>query len=243
MKKLLVVVLAVLMALSLVASGEELIVGTNAEFPPFEYIADDGSIQGFDIELIQSILDMANIQYKVESMEFDALPAALNAGQINIAIAALTISEEKGTSVLFSEPYFSATQKLIVLVDSKIAIEADILPGMKVGVQLGTTGDIYVTDNMEGVVCERYSKALDAILDLKNGRLDAVMVDSAPAMVFEKEVAGIKVLDENLSDEQYGIAVQLGDTDLMQIINEGLKTLQENGGFEEIYGKYFDIIE
>ncbi len=62
-------------------------------------------------------------------------------------------------------------------------------------------------------------------------------------MVFEKEVAGIKVLDENLSDEQYGIAVQLGDTDLMQIINEGLKTLEENGGFEEIYGKYFDIIE
>lgn len=243
MKRLFVLVLAVLMCVSILSYGEELVVGTNAEFPPFEYIADDGSIQGFDIELIQAILDLANIQYKVESMEFDALPAALNAGQIDIAIAALTISEEKGKSVLFSQPYFSATQKLIVLKDSEISKESDILSGMKVGVQLGTTGDVYVTDNMENVICERYSKALDAIMDLKNGRIDAVMVDSAPAIVFTKEVEGIKVLEENLSDEQYGVAVQLGKDELMMVINEGLQTLQENGGFEEIYVKYFDIIE
>ena len=176
-------------------------------------------------------------------MEFDALPAALAAGQIDIAIAGMTISEEKSQSVLFSEPYFSATQKIIVLADSPIKTVEDIKTGMKIGVQLGTTGDIYVTDSMEGIICERYSKALDAIMDMKNGRIDAVMVDSAPASVFADEIEGLMVLEEMLSDEQYGIAVKPGNADLMDKINAGLATLKENGGFDELYGKYFETIE
>ena len=244
MKKLFVLILTMCMVLTAsVALGESVKVGTNAEFPPFEFIADDGSIQGFDIELISAILDLAGIEYTVESMEFDALPAALAAGQIDIAIAGMTISEEKGKSVLFSEPYFSATQKIIVLADSPIKTVEDIKAGMKIGVQLGTTGDIYVTDSMEGIVCERYSKALDAIMDMKNGRIDAVMVDSAPASVFADEIEGLLVLEEMLSDEQYGIAVKPGNADLMDKINAGLATLKENGGFDELYGKYFETIE
>ena len=153
MKKLFVLILTLCMVLTASgALGESVKVGTNAEFPPFEFIADDGSIQGFDIELISAILDLAGIEYTVESMEFDALPAALAAGQIDIAIAGMTISEEKGKSVLFSEPYFSATQKIIVLADSPIKTVEDIKAGMKIGVQLGTTGDIYVTDSMEGKI-------------------------------------------------------------------------------------------
>ena len=147
MKKLFVLILSLCMVLTASSAlGESVKVGTNAEFPPFEFIADDGSIQGFDIELISAILDLAGIEYTVESMEFDALPAALAAGQIDIAIAGMTISEEKSQSVLFSEPYFSATQKIIVLADSPIKTVEDIKAGMKIGVQLGTTGDIYVTD-------------------------------------------------------------------------------------------------
>lgn len=244
MKKLFVLFLSLCMVLA--ASGalaDSVKVGTNAEFPPFEFIADDGSIQGFDIELISAILDLAGIEYSVESMEFDALPAALEAGQIDIAIAGMTISEEKGKSVLFSEPYFSATQKIIVPADSAINTVEDIKAGMKIGVQLGTTGDIYVTDSMEGIVCERYSKALDAIMDMKNGRLDAVMVDSAPASVFAGEIEGLKVLEEKLSDEQYGVAVKLENTELMEKINAGLASLKENGKFDELYVKYFEAIE
>lgn len=244
MKKLFVLFLSLCMVLA--ASGalaDSVKVGTNAEFPPFEFIADDGSIQGFDIELISAILDLAGIEYSVESMEFDALPAALEAGQIDIAIAGMTISEEKSKSVLFSEPYFSATQKIIVPADSAINTVEDIKAGMKIGVQLGTTGDIYVTDSMEGIVCERYSKALDAIMDMKNGRLDAVMVDSAPASVFAGEIEGLKVLEEKLSDEQYGVAVKLENTELMEKINAGLASLKENGKFDELYVKYFEAIE
>ena len=244
MKKLFVLFLSLCMVLA--ASGalaDSVKVGTNAEFPPFEFIADDGSIQGFDIELISAILDLAGIEYSVESMEFDALPAALEAGQIDIAIAGMTISEEKSKSVLFSEPYFSATQKIIVPAESAINMVEDIKAGMKIGVQLGTTGDIYVTDSMEGIVCERYSKALDAIMDMKNGRLDAVMVDSAPASVFAGEIEGLKVLEEKLSDEQYGVAVKLENTELMEKINAGLASLKENGKFDELYVKYFEAIE
>ena len=244
MKKIVILILSLCMVLA--ASGamaESIKVGTNAEFPPFEFIADDGSIQGFDIELIGAILDLAGIEYSVESMEFDALPAALEAGQIDVAIAGMTISEDKSQSVLFSEPYFSATQKIIVLADSPINTVEDIKAGMKIGVQLGTTGDIYVTDSMEGIVCERYSKALDAIMDMKNGRIDAVMVDSAPSSVFASEIEGLKVLEEKLSDEQYGIAVKLNNVELMEKINDGLAALKENGKFEELYAKYFEAIE
>lgn len=244
MKKLLVMILSLCMVLAATgALAESVKVGTNAEFPPFEFIADDGSIQGFDIDLIAAILELAEIEFTVESMEFDALPAALEAGQIDIAIAALTISEEKGKSVLFSAPYFSATQKIIVPADSAIQSVEDITAGMKIGVQLGTTGDIYVSDSMEGIVAERYSKALDAIMDMKNGRINAVMVDSAPASVFVTEVEGLKLLDENFSDEQYGIAVKLGEEELMAKINEALVTLQESGAFDELYAKYFETIE
>lgn len=244
MKKLMAMILALglLMGVS-TAMAEAVKVGTNAEFPPFEYIGDDGTIQGFDIELIGAILTKAGMEYTVESMEFDALPAALEGGQIDIAIAGLTISEEKGKSVLFSDPYFSATQKIIVLADSAIAKAEDIKEGMKVGVQLGTTADLYVTDSMPGVVCERYSKALDAIMDMKSGRIDAVMVDSAPSAVFAQQVEGLKVLDEKLSDEQYGIAVKLGNDELMGVINSGLADLQESGEFDALYAKYFATIE
>ena len=197
MKKLFVLILSMCMVLTAsVALGESVKVGTNAEFPPFEFIADDGSIQGFDIELISAILDLAGIEYTVESMEFDALPAALAAGQIDIAIAGMTISEEKGKSVLFSEPYFSATQKIIVLSDSHIKTVEDIKAGMKIGVQLGTTGDIYVTDSMEGIVCERYSKALDAIMDPVS-LFDPVYSDGGDALCVMDQVRDAKNTDDS----------------------------------------------
>lgn len=244
MKKLMTaLVVLMLMVPSVGVLAEKLVVGTNAEFPPFEFFADDGSIQGFDAELIGAILALDGTEYEIISMEFDALPASLAADQIDIAIAGMTISEEKGKSVLFTEPYFNAAQKLIVLADSPIQQEADLKAGMKVGVQLGTTGDIYVTDNLPDVSCERYNKALDAVMDMKQGRLDAVMVDSAPSAYFAEAIEGLKVLAENLSDEQYGMAVKLGNAELAEKLNQGLKTIQENGTFDTIYEKYFGKIE
>ncbi|MGI6690321.1 MAG: basic amino acid ABC transporter substrate-binding protein [Clostridiales bacterium] len=241
MKKIVVFLLMAAMLTS-AATGlaEKLTVGTNAEFPPFEYIGDDGTIQGFDADLIAAILDDAGYEHEMVTMDFDALPAALQSGQIDIAIAAMTIREEKKNYVLFSDSYFNASQKLVVLEGSAIMSEADITPDMKIGVQLGTTGDVYVTDNIK---CEvvRFTKALDAMLDMKNGRLDAVMVDAAPSEYFAAAIGGLTVLDENLSDEQYGIAVKLGNDALMDIINQGLAKLVEDGTYDKIYQKHFDV--
>lgn len=244
MKRLLITVLLLALALSLGAAGaEEVKVGTNAEFPPFEFFGDDGTIQGFDADLIAAILALDGTPFTIESMDFDALPAALDAGKIDIAIAGMTISEEKSKSVLFSKPYFQATQKLLVTEGSAIVKEADLQPGMKVGVQLGTTGDIYVTDNLPLVETQRYNKALDAIWDLKNGRLDAVMVDAAPSQYFADSVEGLVVLEENLSDEQYGIAVKLGNDALLEKLNAGLEAVVEDDTYDAIYEKYFGKIE
>ncbi len=244
MKKLLTLALGLMMVLGLVTSLAETVkIGTNAEFPPFEYYGDDGSIQGFDPDLIAAILAIDGTEFEIESMDFDALPAALDAGKIDIAIAGMTISEEKGKSVLFSKPYFQATQKLIVPEGSSITQEADLKEGMKVGVQLGTTGDIYVTDNLEQVEPQRYNKALDAIVDLKNGRLNAVMVDAAPSQYFADSIGGLVVLKENLSDEQYGIAVKLGNEALMDKLNAGLDAVMADGTYDTIYEKYFGKIE
>lgn len=233
-------VVAIVMMLSLAggALAEKLTVGTNAEFPPFEFVGDDGKIQGFDIELIGAILKDLGYEYEVISLEFDALPAALESKQIDIAIAGMTISEEKGKFVLFSAPYFNASQKLMVKEDSPIALEADLKKEMKVGVQLGTTGDKYVTEKLP-VECVRYNKILDAIMDMKNGRLDAVMVDAAPSAYFAKAVGGLKVLEENLSDEKYGIAVKKDNAALMDKINASLEKLTKDGTYETLHAKYF----
>ncbi len=244
MKKFVMIMVACLLTLSGSAfAAVDYTVGTNAEFPPFEFFGDDGTIQGFDAELIAAIMAQDGSTFVIESMEFDALPAALEAGKIDIAIAGMTISEEKGKSVLFSKPYFKATQKLIVLEGSDIKTEADLKDGMKVGMQLGTTGDIYVTDNLPQVEPQRYAKALDAIIDMKNGRLDAVMVDAGPSQYFADSVEGLVVLEEDLSDEEYGIAVKLDNTALMDKLNAGLDAIIADGTYDTIFEKYFGKID
>ena len=166
MKKIVVFLLMTAMLTS-AATGlaEKLTVGTNAEFPPFEYIGDDGTIQGFDADLIAAILNDAGYEHEMVTMDFDALPAALQSGQIDIAIAAMTIREEKKNYVLFSDSYFNASQKLVVLEGSAIMSEADITPDMKIGANWAQPAT-YVTDNIK---CEvvRFTKALDAMLDMK----------------------------------------------------------------------------
>ena len=239
MKKIMALALSLILAsLCVSALAQPIVAGTNAEFPPFEYFADDGSIEGFDVDLLAAVLKSQGLEFTISSMEFDALPTALQTGLIEVAVAGMTISEEKGKSVLFSEPYFNASQKLIVVKDSPIKSAADLTKDMKVGVQLGTTGDIYATEQLP-VTVERYNKALDGVIDLKNGRIQAVLVDAAPAKYFVDAVEGLIVLDEDLSEEKYGFAVKLGNTELMDKLNAGLKAVLEDGTYDEIFNKYF----
>lgn len=239
MKKVVALLAALLMLTGTTAAlADKLVVGTNAEFAPFEFIGDNGEIMGFDVDLIAAILKDAGYEYEIISIDFAALLPALASGQIDLAIAGMSIDEERQKSVLFSDPYFNASQKLVVVESSALQEAKELTKEMKLGVQLGTTGDTYATDNLP---CEvvRYDKVLDAILDMKNGRLDAVMTDAAPSEYYVQAVGGLKVLGEELSDEKYAIAVKLDNTALIEKINAALAKLMEDGTYAAIHKQYF----
>lgn len=239
MKKVFALLLALMMlALTGAALAEKLVVGTNAEFAPFESIGDDGKFVGFDMDLIDAIMKDAGLEYEIISIEFDALTSALASGQIDVAISAMTINDERKAYVLFSEPYFDASQKLVVVEGSPITQASELKEGMKVGVQMGTTGDVYATDNLP-VEVVRFNKVLDAILDMKNGRLDAVLTDAAPSEYYAQAAGGLVVLPEELSEEKYGIVVKLDNTELMDKINASLAKLKEDGTYEAIHKMHF----
>ena len=240
MKKIFAVLLAALvLALGTAGLAEDatLVVGTNAEFAPFEFIGDDGQPAGIDIDLINAIGEKIGMAIQIENMSFDALIPALASGKIEATISGMTITEDRKQSVLFSDPYYQASQKIIVKEGSAVAGEAD-LAGKKIGVQLGTTGDLYVTEKFTDATVDRYDKGIDAVQDLVNGRLDAVVIDEEPANVFVSQAQGLIVLEDRLSDEAYGIALPLGQDELLAKINQALSDLKADGTVDAIYEKY-----
>lgn len=246
MKKLVSVLLvAMLMVSALVGCGSDseenvLRVGTNAEFPPFEYVGDDGEPDGFDIALIKAIGDKLGYEVVVENMEFASLVGAIGT-KIDVAIAGMTIDEERLQSVDFSDPYYDAIQYVIVPEGSDIKAAAD-LEGKKIGVQLGTTGD-YAVEEIEGATAAQYNKGVDAVNDLLNGRVDCVIIDKNPALVFEAEYEGIVALPGDQFDfevEQYAIALPKGDTELAEKINQALQELKEDGTYDALVKQYIE---
>ena len=246
MKKLVSVLLvAMLMASVLVGCGDDnndkvLRVGTNAEFPPFEYVGDDGQPDGFDIALIKAIGEKMGYEVVVENMEFASLVGAIGT-KIDVSIAGMTIDEERLQSVDFSDPYYDAIQYVIVPEGSDIKTAAD-LEGKKIGVQLGTTGD-YAVEEIEGATAAQYNKGVDAVNDLLNGRVDCVIIDKNPALVFEAEYDGIVALPGDQFDfgvEQYAIALPKGDTELAEKINSALKELKEDGTYDALVKQYIE---
>lgn len=216
-------------------------VGTNAEFPPFEYVDDNGEPDGFDIALIKAIGEKLGVEVQVENMEFDALVAAIGR-KMDVAIAGMTITEERQETVDFSNPYYTAVQYVILPEDSEIA-EAKDLEGKSIGVQLGTTGD-FIAEDIADANVSQYNKALDAVNDLVNGRLDCVIVDKNPALVFESRFEGqVKAVDGDLfgfEAEEYAIAIPKGDTVLADKINGALQEMMEDGTFDALVAEYIE---
>ena len=230
-------IMVLTMSMTGLAEATQLIVGTNPEFPPFESIGDSGEVVGIDIDIINAIGEKIGMTVAIESMDFDALIPSLGSGKINAAIAGMTNTEERRKSVLFTDPYFQASQKIIVKEGSPIAAEAD-LAGKHIGVQLGTTGDLYVTEKFADATIDRYNKGIDAVQDLVNGKLDAVVIDEAPAGVFVNQAPGLVILADRLSDEVYSIALPLGQDDLCAKMNEALAALKADGTLDKIIASY-----
>lgn len=219
------------------ATGGKLIMVTNAEFPPYEF-HEGGDIVGIDADIARAIAEELGMELEIEDIAFDSIIPELSSGKADFAMAGMTVDEKRKQSVDFSETYAKASQKIIVKEDSDIATPDD-LKGKIVGVQLGTTGDIYVSDlEADGTTVERYSKGFEAVQALTQNKIDAVVIDGEPAKVFVEQSQGLKVLEESFTDEEYAIAVKKGNTELLDKINGALKTLQESGKLDEIVAKY-----
>ncbi len=216
-------------------------VGTNAEFPPFEYINDNGEADGFDIALIRAIGEKLGVEVQVDNMEFASLVSSIGS-KIDVAIAGMTVTDERKAAVDFSNSYYNAVQYVILPEGSDIAT-ADDLKGKAIGVQLGTTGD-FIAEEIEDATTSQYNKAVDAVNDLVNGRLDCVIIDKNPALVFESKFEGqVTAVDGAQFDfeaEEYAIAMPKGDTVLADKINTALQELIDDGTFDSLVSEYIE---
>lgn len=248
MKKFVATLLAVAMVLSMSACGSSsndvladgvLTVGTNAEFPPFEFIGDDGQPDGFDIALIKAVGEKLGVKVEVSNMEFASLVTSIGS-KIDVAIAGMTVTEERKQAVEFSNPYYDAVQYVILPKDSAIKT-ADDLVGKTIGVQLGTTGDFIAQDIQDSTV-SAYNKAVDAVNDLINGRVDVVIIDKNPALVFESKysdsVVAVDGAQYGFEIEQYAIAMPKGNTELVEKVNKAIEELKADGTFDQLVEKY-----
>lgn len=215
-----------------------LVVGTNAEFPPFEYVGDDGEPDGFDVALIRAVADKMGMDVKMENMEFGSLVSAIGT-KIDAAIAGMSITEERLLEVDFSDEYYEAVQYVVVPAGSDIAAAAD-LEDRIIGVQMGTTGHM-IADEISGADVKTYNKALDAVNDMVNGRVELVIIDKNPAEVFEKQFSGqVEIIDGaqfEFEPEFYAIALPK-DSDMIEKVNAALAELKADGTFDALVAEY-----
>ena len=228
-------------AVETIKSNGKIVMVTNAEFEPFEFKEND-KIVGIDAEIAQKIADKLGVELEITDIAFDSCVPSVQGGKADFAAAGMTITEARLKNVDFTDNYFNASQMIIVGVDSDIKSRED-LNGKTVGVQQGTTGDIYCTNeegenDIEVAEVKRYGKGMDAVSDLIGGRLDAVVIDNFPAeKLVSKNTDKVMKLEEALTEEQYAIAVAK-DSDLTAVINEVLAELTESGEMDEIISKY-----
>ncbi len=236
------IVIVLLLLIGAITFAKTYTVGTSADFPPFEYI-ENGQFVGFDMDLIREIAKIAGFEVKFVDMSFDSLIPALRAGQIDIAIAGMTITDERKQVVDFSIPYWTADQSIVVRADSDLSITV-LFGKYKIGVQTGTTGDLWCSDELvaKNILPEKNLKRYDtfilALSDLLNKNIDAIVLDSPVANRFAA-TKPVKVIGVIVTGEQYGIAVKKGNSELLKAINNALKVLQETGKIAELIDKYF----
>ncbi len=210
-------------------------IATNAAFEPFEFVDDDGEFAGFDMEMAQYIADYLGEELVVENMAFDGVVTAVATGKVDAGIACITINDERKKTVNFSNAYYATSQAIVVASNSDIT-DVDALNGTDIGVQLGTTGDIFVSDYVDCTV-HQYNNGTEAGMDLQNGKIDAIVIDADPAAKIAANF-GFVVLEKPLTDEEIGIAVSKDNTELLKKIDAAVEQMKAEGKYEELLKKY-----
>lgn len=217
--------------------AELLIVGTDPGFKPFEY-KEGQQIVGFDIDLSRQIAKDLGKRIKVEEMAFDGLLPALQAGRIDMIIAGMTVTPDRAKNAAFSDPYYSATQRVMVRRDhQRIKTVADLV-GTRIGVQLGTTGD-NLARGIQGAQVVQLPSTASVAQEISAGKIDAGILDDGPATQYLATNPQLMVLPQRLSSEDYAIALRKSDTTLRQQINKSIATMKQDGRYQQLMKKYF----
>ena len=224
----------------------KLIMSTNAQFPPYEMVADGEGFngtgfEGIDVEIASAIADKLGLELQIDDMEFDSALLAVQNNTVDVMLAGLSYSEERDEVVDFTDSYATGVQVVIVKEGSDVTM--DNLGEKMIGTQRGTTGYIYASDTPEnGGYGEDHVLAYDngatAVQALMNGQIDAVIIDEAPAKEFVAANEGLTILPGNWVEEQYCAAVDEGNTALQNAINTALNELMDDGTVDEIIAKY-----
>lgn len=217
--------------------------GVSADFPPFESYADDAvTFVGFDIDLMQEICNRLGMELQIKDMNFDAIVTAVQTGKLDVGVSGITITDERKESVAFSDPYFVASQSILVHKDSPITSYEDLINGdYTAGVQLGTTGDIMASEKISGRVSQ-YEKYGDALAALLAGKNDCMVLDTGVADAFAaaNDLVVVGTFGEATDSENYGIAIAKENTELLEKVNGALAEMKEDGFIDELTAKYFE---
>jgi len=217
-------------------------VGSDTAYPPFENVV-DGETVGFDVDMMNAIGEKLGVEVEFLSYKFDALIAGLQGGtEFDMVASAMTITDERKEQIDFSDPYINSNQSLAVATASTVKTTADLKSGDRVGVQSGTTGEIWATENLapKGIVVSPYDDILVAFGALGTGDVVAVINDAPISQDIVKDPArGAKVVEEIPTGEQYGFAFSKENSALRDAVNGALAELKEDGTYTEIYNTWF----
>ena len=251
MKKFLAVLLAALMiCVSFVACSSEkksddtntdtqetLTMVTNAEFPPYEYKEGD-KVVGIDADVAQAIADKLGMKLEIVDTKFDAIIPGVQSGKYDMGMAGMTVTPDREQSVAFSDSYATGIQSIIVKQGSDIKSVDDHSEKTKIGVQLGTTGDIYAKDDFGDEAVQEFDKGADAVQALLAGKIDCVIIDNEPAKSFVASNEGLEILNTSYAEEEYAICFKKDNTELQTKVNGALKELIADGTLQKIVNKY-----
>ncbi|MBR6360853.1 MAG: transporter substrate-binding domain-containing protein [Clostridia bacterium] len=236
-------------ASKLTATEGVLVMATNASFPPYEFVGDDGAFAGIDVEIAGLVAEKLGLKLEIQDVEFGSIIGGVQSGKFDMGMAGMTVTDERKESVNFTDTYATGVQSIIVREDSEIESFDDFfnedgsVKDIKVGVQQDTTGDIYCSDTVEnGGVGEdhvtQFKTGNDAVQALVSGKVDAVIIDNEPAKSYVSVNSGLKILDTAYTEENYAICVSKTNTALLDAINGALESLKAEGKVDEIIGKY-----